>query len=106
MISLREQSDKLGIESADKFEQASKLKISKEYKEYLSLKNQELKKLNDTRSLMTVYVKEFLQTKDVDKHNKQLNEYEKKREDSQKEIDELSNKIDQFEKDNPAMFKK
>lgn len=106
LVSLSEQSDKLGAESVDKFEQASKMKISEEFKEYLEHQNQGLRKVNETRNLMTVYAKEFLQTKDADKINKQLNDYEKKRTDAEKETDELTKKIAQFEKDHPALFQK
>jgi ribosomal protein L7/L12 len=104
LIRLREQSEKLRVESIDKFEQASKLKVSKEYKEYLGIKIQELKKLNDAGNLMTTFIKAFLQTKEVDKINKQLEDYEKKSDDTAREADELSKKVEQFEKDNPNIF--
>ncbi len=106
LISLKEQIEKSGAESTDKFEQASKLKVSKEFKEYLRIKIQELNKRNDANKLVAPFVKAFLQTKDVDKINKQIEDYEKEFADIARETDELMKKGEQFEKDNPDTIKK
>lgn len=105
LISLSEQIEKLGAESIGKFEQASQLKVSKEYKEYLNIKIQELKKRTDRDKLNAPFVKAFLQTKDVDKINKQIEDYEKQSTDTTKEADEWLKKAEQFEKDNPGSIK-
>lgn len=106
LISLKEQIEKSGAESTDKFEQASKLKVSKEYKEYLDIKIQELKKRADAHKLIAPFVKAFLQTKDVEKINKQIEDYEKESAAIAKEADDLLKKVEQFEKDNADTIKK
>jgi hypothetical protein len=105
LISFNERIEKLEVESINKFEQASKLKVSKEFKEYLAIKIQELKKRNDANKLVTPFVKEFLQTKDADKINKQIEDYDKKSADTAGEADELLKKAEQFVKDNPNTIK-
>ena len=106
LISLKEQIARLEVESIDKFEQASKLKVSEEYKEYLGIKIQELKKRADANKLIAPFVKAFLQTKDVDKIDKQIEDFDRKSADTIKEADELLKKAEQFAKDNPGLIKK
>jgi len=104
LISLREQVEKIGDEQTDKLEKASKLNISKEFKEYLILLIQIDRKKKEERSLMVPYIKTFLQTKDVAEINK-LGEERKKKEDIlSKEADELDKKLEQFKKDNPNLL--
>ena len=104
LISLREQVEKIGDEQTDKLEKASKLNISKEFKEYLILLIQIDRKKKEERSLMVPYIKTFLQTKDVVQVNKLGEEREKKEEILTKEADELGKKLEQFKKDNPNLL--
>jgi len=104
LINLTGQIERLGAESTDKYEQASKLKVSEKYKEYLGIKIQEIKKRTDAHKLVVPFIKEFLQTNDVDKINKLIDDFDKQNTDVTKEIDELSEKAEQFVKDNPKVF--
>jgi len=104
LINLTGQIERLGAESTDKYEQASKLKVSEKYKEYLGIKIQEIKKRTDAHKLVVPFIKEFLQTNDVDKINKLIDDFDKQNTDVTKEIDELSEKAEQFAKDNPKVF--
>lgn len=54
---------------------------------------------------MTIFVKEFLQTNDANTINKQTTDYENKRGEFEKEVDALTEKIEQFEKDHPDTLK-
>ncbi len=104
IINLTGQIERLGAESIDKYEQASKLKLPEKYKEYLGIKIQEIKKRTDANKLVVPFIKEFLQTNDVDKINKLIDDFDKQNTDVTKEIDELSEKAEQFVKDNPKVF--
>lgn len=104
LLSLREQLEKLSNEQTDKLEKASKLNISKEFKEYLSLLIQIEKKRKEHRDFMAPYIKTFLQTKDINEINKLGEERRKKEEVLTKEADELDKKLEQFKKDNPYLL--
>ncbi len=104
LISLREQLEKIGDEQKGKLEKASKLNVSKEFKEYLSLLIQIDQKDKEKRSLMVPYIKTFLQTKDADELNKLGEERTKKEDVLSKESDELNKKLEQFKRDNPNLL--
>jgi len=105
LISLIGQVERLGAESTDKYEQASKLKVSEKYKEYLGIKIQEIKKRTDAHKLVVPFIKEFLQTNDVDKINKLMEDFNQQTADIAKEADKLSEKARQLAKDNPNVIK-
>jgi hypothetical protein len=105
LTTLSDQIDKLGSETIEKFEQASKLKLDEKYKDYLIIKIQELRKRSEGDKLTTPFVKTFLDTKEVGKINKQIEDYNKKTSDIGNEADELMKKADQIVKDNPNTIK-
>jgi hypothetical protein len=105
LVSISEQTEKLGAETIDKYEQAVKLDVSDVYKEYLAIKIQELQRRADDYKLTTLFYKEFLQTKDIEKINEQIEAFNAKSEQMNKEADELAKKAEQFEKDNPKFIK-
>ncbi len=105
LISLIGQVERLGAELTDKFEQASKLKLPEKYKEYLGIKIQESKKRADGHKFTISFTKEFLQTNDVDKINKLMEDFNQQTADIAKEADKLSEKARQLAKDNPNVIK-
>lgn len=109
LTGLSEQSVKLLSEAADKFEQASKLKLEDKYKEYLGLKVQEFRKRIEADKLVAPICKLFLEikfdSKGVDVWNKGVDDYNVKTAEFIKEADELSKKADQLAKDNPTVIK-
>ena len=104
LISLLGQIEKLEAEAIDKNEQALKLKLSEKYKEYLGIEIQQNQKNNESVKLLVSFIKEFLQTNDVDKINKLEEDFYKQNADIRKEADKLSEKGKQFVKDNPKVF--
>jgi hypothetical protein len=105
LISLSGQIERLAAESMDKYEQVLKLKLPEKYKEYTSIKIQEFKKRADLHKLIAPFIKEFLQTNDIDKINKLIEDFNKQSADMLEEADKLSEKAGQFAKDNPNVFK-
>ena len=105
VISLSEQIEKMGIEIINKFEQASELKLSEKYKEYLKLRIREIKKRTDAYKLHAPFVEKILQTNDVDKINRQIEDYNNQIAEITKEIDALAEKARQIAKDNPDEIK-
>ncbi len=105
LINLFGQVERLNAEMTDKYEQASKLKVPEKYKEYVGIKIQEFKKRNVGYKLLISFIKEFLQTNDVDKINKLMVDLDKQATDIAKEADKLSEKARQLAKDNPNVFK-
>ncbi len=105
LVSLNEKLEKNGAEATSKFDQASKLNLDDKFKEYLSLKVQEMKKRGEIDKQTTTFVKSFLDTKDIDKINTLIADYNKNSADTQKAADELMNKANQITKDNPSVFK-
>jgi len=103
VISLTGQIEKLKAESMDKYEQILKLKLPEKYKEYLGIKIQEFKKRDDANKLVVPLIKEFLQTNDIDKINKLIEDFNRQTADTAKEANELSEKAGQFAKDNPKV---
>jgi len=105
LISLIGQVERLGAELTDKYEQAYKLKLPEKYKEYLGIRIQEIKKRADGHKLYVPFIKEFLQTNDVDKINKLMEDFNQQTADIAKEADKLSEKAGQIAKDNPNVIK-
>lgn len=105
LVSLNAKLEKSGAEATSKFDQASKLKLDDKFKEYLTLKVQEMNKRGDVDKQTSAFVKAFLDTKDVDKINNLISDYNKKSADTQKEADDIMNKADKITKDNPSVFK-
>lgn len=103
VIILTGQIEKLKAESMDKYEQILKLKLPEKYKEYLGIKIQEFKKRDDANKLVVPFIKEFLQTNDIDKINKIIEDFNRQTADIAKEANELSEKAGQFAKDNPKV---
>jgi hypothetical protein len=105
LISVTDESVKLVSELADKFEQASKLRLTDKYKEYLVLKSQEFRKRSEADKLVAPIVKLFLETKDADGWNKEIDDYNKKSETIMKEAEEIEKKADKIVEDNPTLIK-
>jgi len=105
LINLFGQVERLNAEITDKYEQASKLKVPEKYKEYVGIKIQEFKKRNVGYKFLISFIKEFLQTNDVDKINKLMVDLDKQATDIGKEAAKLSEKAGQIAKDNPKVIK-
>jgi hypothetical protein len=105
LIGLYDQIEKSSGEVVGKFEAASKLKLDEKYKQYLDAKLLELKKRSEADKMSAPFVKSFLETKDIDKVNKLIEDYNAKTEVNSKEADELMQKADQIAKDNPDKIK-
>lgn len=105
LLSLNGQIEKNGAEAVSKFEEASKLKLDEKFKEYLGMKVQEFKKRAEADKLTAPFVKSFLETKEVDKLDKLIEDYNKKSTAVVKESEELMKKADQIVKDNPNSIK-
>ena len=105
LISLSGQIERLAAESMDKYEQVLKLKLPEKYKEYTSIKIQEFKKRADGHKLVAPFIKEFLQTNDVDKLIKVMEDFNRQTADIAKEAAKLSEKAGQIAKDNPKLIR-
>ena len=105
LLSLGEQSSKAATDAADKFEPATKFKLNDKYKEYLNLKVQEWRKRAENEKLLAPFIKSYLESKDVDKINTLIDDYNKKNAAVVKESEEIEKKGDQIQKDNPGMLK-
>jgi uncharacterized protein YoxC len=105
LISLNGQIERLAAESTDKYEQILKLKLPEKYKEYMDIKIQEFKKRADGHKLVAPFIKEFLQTNDVDKLIKVMEDFNRQTADIAKEAAKLSEKAGQIAKDNPKVIK-
>ncbi len=104
IIKLNNEADKLGLETINKFDQATKLKLDEKFKSHLVFRVQEFRKRNEADKLVSPLVKYFLDSKDVEKFNTEIGEYNKKSDVLVKEADELSKKAEQVVKDNPTIF--
>lgn len=89
----------------DKFRQASQLKLNEKYKQYLELKVQEFSKQAEATKLVVPLIQSFMEMKDTDKINAQLEEYNTKYESIRKEAEAIQTKADQIAKDNPDLIK-
>jgi len=105
LISFYGQIERLAAESIDKYEQILKLKLPEKYKEYMDIKIQEFKKRADGHKLVAPFIKEFLQTNDVDKLIKVMEDFNRQTADIIKEAAKLSEKAGQIAKDNPKVIK-
>lgn len=105
LLSLNAQIEKNGAEAISKFEEASKLKLDEKFKEYLGVKVQEFKKRAEADKMTAPFVKSFLETKEVAKLDKLIEDYNKKSAEIVKESEELMKKADQIVKDNPNSIK-
>ena len=105
LLKLLEGSEKDLADAGGKFEAASKLDVSAKFKEYLSLKGQEIKKRSEHDKATTAFVKSFQSEKDLEKVNTLMDDYVKKSGDINKEAEDLMKKADQIVKDNPTEFK-
>lgn len=89
----------------DKFRQASQLKLNEKYKQYLELKVQEFSKQSEATKLINPLIKSFLETKDTDKINALLDDYNVKRDTINNEVQSIQKQADQIAKDNPTLIK-
>lgn len=105
LIALSGEIEKNGAELIGKFEQALKLKIGDKYKQYLELKIQEHKKRMENEKLVIPFIKAFLETKDTNKINEQIDEYNNRSVQITKESHDLMDKADQIVKENPDLIK-
>ncbi len=105
LLKLLEGSAKDLSDAGGKFEAASKLGVSAKFKEYLSLKGQEIKKRSDLDKATQDFVKAFQAENDGDKISTLIGDYNKKSTDMSKEAEDLMKKADQIVKDNPSEFK-
>lgn len=89
----------------DKFRQASQLKLNEKYKQYLELKVQEFSKQSEATKLINPLINSFLETKDIDKINSLLDDYNAKRDAIAKETEAFQKQADQIASDNPTLIK-
>ena len=92
-------------EAGNKFEAASKLNVSDKFRDYLSLKGQEIKKRSDHERATTDFVKGFQSENDPEKVNVMIGEFNSKSQSIIKEADGLMKQAEQIVKDNPNEFK-
>lgn len=90
---------------ADKFRQASQLKLNEKYKQYLELKVQEFSKQTEATKLVNPLIKSFMETTDAEKINAQLDDYNAKYEAVRKEAEAIQSQSDKLAKDNPTLIK-
>jgi hypothetical protein len=105
LIKMNEDLAKGREESAAKFEQVSKMKVDDKFKEYTSLKSQELKKGAEIDKAEVAFVKAFLAESDAEKANELVADTNKKSAEMKKVADELRDKAEKIVKDNPTIFK-
>ena len=105
LMQLLESSAKDLGDAGAKFEAASKLNVSANFKEYLSLKGQEIKKRSEHDKATTDFVKAFLAENDSGKINLMIGDFKLKSEDINREADDLMKKAEQVVKDNEKEFK-
>ena len=91
-------------DASSKFDQASKLKVDEKFKEYTSVKAQELKKRAEIGKVSAAYFKTGM-SGEPDKAAAAGADFTKKVSDLTKEADDLSKKADKITKDNPSVFK-
>ncbi len=105
LVQLSEKLELSGANATTKFDRASKLKLDDKFKDYLTLKVQEMNKRSEIDKQTTAFVKGFLEAKDFEKVDDLIADYNKKSADTQKGADDLMNKANQITRDNPAIFK-
>jgi len=106
LIKLNEDLAKGQEEAASKFDQVSKMKVDDKFKEYNSLKAQELKKGAEISKADAAFTKAFLAEKDDEKLNGLITDSNKKAADMKKEADGFKEKAEKIVKDNPSLFGK
>ncbi len=105
LVGLNDKLEKAGADATAKFDQASKLDLDDKFKEYLTLKAQEMRKRSELDKQTTTFVKTFLDTKETDKLDALIADFNKNSADTQKAADEIMEKANKITKDNPGVFK-
>jgi hypothetical protein len=105
LIKLNAEAEKGKAEASAKFEQVSKMNVDAKFKEYNSLKAQEMKKAAEIDKADGDFVKAFLAEKDDEKMMGLITDSNKKSADMKKESDDLKAKAEKIVKDNPNIFK-
>lgn len=92
-------------DAAQKFEDASKLKVDEKFKEYLSLKAQEFRKNAEGAEVGKSLSKAFLDSSDGPSLLKKINELKPRVESLSKEAADLQQKAEKIRTDNKDKFK-
>lgn len=92
-------------EAATKFDEASKLKLQEQLKEYLRLKSQEFSKRAEQADIAKGNPKALLESRDADELVKKVKENEDRSDNLEKEAGELAEKSSKIEQENKNIFK-
>jgi hypothetical protein len=101
-----EQAQQKAKEAAGKFDEASKLKISDKFKEYLSLKVKEFNKRAELVEALKGAPQALIDSENRASFISHANEANQKAERLAKEADDLEAQADKLQKDNPDSIKK
>lgn len=102
LVKTLETQKKLAQEMADKYSPVLKLKLSDTFKEYIRTNQQVSEKHAESDKQMLDFIQAFLDTDDVDKVNKLIEDFDKESVKLNKEIEDLKQKAKQIAKDNPT----
>ena len=101
-----DQAEEKAKEAAGKFEEASKLKISEKFKEYLALKVKEFNKRAELVEALKSAPQALIDSQSRSSFISRANAATQKAESLSKEADDLGAQADKLQKDNPDAFKK
>ena len=105
-IKAYDQAEHKAKEAAAKFEEASKLKVSDKFKEYLALKVKEFNKRAELVEALKDTPQALIDSQSRSSFISRANEATQKAERLSKEADDLEAQADKLQKDNPDSFKK
>jgi peptidoglycan hydrolase CwlO-like protein len=106
LVKLLDQQIRYSKDSADKGSEILKLTLDEKFKDYISTNVEINKKTGESDQLMLDFVKSFLDSDDIGKANEIISDYEKKAKELNKEIDELKQKAEKIQKENPDAISK
>ena len=92
-------------DAGDKFAEASRLKLQEEFKEYLDVKGQEMKKRGEMADALIAEPRALIDSKTPGDYQKQADAAMTKVKDLQKEAGDLESKADKIYEANKAMFR-
>ena len=106
LVALTTKMEKTASDAADKYEQASKMKIDDMAKEYFSLQGQALRKSADIDKELLVLLNSTIESKTPKEISKLFDDFTKKRDEYTTASEDLRKKADEISKDHPENFKK
>ena len=101
-----EQAEQKAKEAAGKFDEASKLKVSDKFKEYLALKVKEFNKRAELVEALKGVPQALIDSENRTSFMTRANESNQKAQNLAKEADDLEAQADKLQKDNPDSIKK